>query len=113
MATNLHPDRLILRCYGYRAKDGNWYGVCLDLNIAVQASTTAELRAKMNEAIESYLDSVLDTDDRASIPALLSRKAPWPDWLRYYWFRLLDLIRRFPDNFTFQEYIPFHLSHAC
>ena len=113
MGADVRPNQLVLRCYGYRTRSGRWYGVCVDLNIAVEASSIEELRSKMGEALQSYLEAVLATEDRSSVPGLLSRKAPVGDWLRYYLIKLLLLIKKFPDNFIFREYIPFHLSHAC
>ena len=44
---NIRPDRLVLRCYGHRKKNGRYYGVCLELNIA------AEVIARMNLKINS------------------------------------------------------------
>lgn len=109
----IRPGRFVLRCYGQRTEKGNLVGVCLDLDIAVEAQSIDELKKKMNQAVTSYLDSVLDTDDRESIPILLTRRAPLKDWVIYYYIKLRDYIRRFPGNFTFNEMIPFHLAHGC
>jgi len=108
---NIRPDKLILRCYGRRLKKGSYYGVCIDLNLAVEAESQEKLKKKMCDVINSYLETVLDTDDKNSIPQLLYRRAPIQDWLRYYYIRILVFIKQFPNNFTFQEYIPFHLAH--
>ena len=108
---NIRPDNLILRCYGYRSRKGSYTGVCIDLNIAVQANSPEELKRKMSDALTSYLDAVLDTDNKESIPYLIRRRAPLRDWLYYYFIKAVVFIREFPGNFTFQEYIPFHLAH--
>jgi len=113
MGNAMRPVDLVLRCYGYRDRAGKWYGVCLDLNLAAQADSQQELVDKLNLIIRSYVESVLDTEDQESIPALLRRRAPLSDWVRYYLYKALVFIRRFPDNFTFQEHIPFHLAHSC
>ncbi len=55
----------------------------------------------------------LDTDDRQSVPALIRRKAPLRDWVIYYLIKFIVFIRHIPTNFTFKEYIPFHLAHNC
>ena len=111
---NIRPGKLVLRCYAHRVgEDAPHTGVCVDLNIAVQADTAEELKSKMNDAIASYIDVVLDSDDKASIPRLLSRRAPMRDWLIYYLIKTIFLIRKFPGNFIFQEAIPFHLPHHC
>jgi hypothetical protein len=107
------PDQLILRCYGYRSSEGPYIGVCVDLNIAVQADSPSTVRAKMADAIVSYIETVYETDDRASISALMSRRAPTQDWLIYYVIRTVLLVKKFRDNFTFKEPIPIHLAHSC
>jgi hypothetical protein len=112
MAT-FKPEELILRCYGCKTGDKPFVGVCIDLNIAVQAESQAELRQKMNNAIVDYIDTVLDTEDKSSIPSLIYRRAPMRDFLIYYLIKIVVYVRQFPSNFIFKEYIPFHLSHGC
>jgi len=107
------PSDLVLRCYAHRVNGGRWFGVCVDLNLAAEADSPEELKKKLNDIILSYLETVIETDDRDSIPSLLSRRAPINDWLKYYFIKLLISIRNFPNNFTFQELIPFHLSGTC
>jgi hypothetical protein len=109
----IRPQRFVVRCYGRKTEKGNLVGVCLDLNIAVEAQSIEELKKKMNQAIGSYIETVLDTDNRESIPALLSRRAPLKDWLTYYCIKMKHYIRQFPGNFTFKEIIPIHLTHSC
>ena len=107
------PSDLVLRCYAHRVKGGRWFGVCVDLNLAAEADSPEQLKKKLNDIILSYLEIVLETDDKDSIPSLLSRRAPINDWLKYYFIKFLISIRNFPNNFTFQELIPFHLSGTC
>jgi hypothetical protein len=111
--SNIRPIKLVLRCYGYKSKKGNWFGVCLDFNLALEAESRELLEQKIHEAIESYIDIVLDTDDKKSIPQLISRRAPAYDWVIYYLIKIENFIRQFPDNFIFKEFIPFHLAHNC
>jgi hypothetical protein len=107
-------EKLILRCYGYKFGNNPFVGVCIDLNIAVQADSPRELRKKMNDVIKSYIEAVLDTDDKSSIPDLMFRKAPLSDWIIYYLIKGAVLIRQIPNNFTsFKEIIPFHLAYNC
>ena len=107
------PHHFVLRCYGYKDKRGKWYGVCLELNLAAEANSVDELRKKLNEMIGSYIDTVLDTGDKASIPDLFRRRAPLMDWLYYGIIRLNQYIRQIPDKMTFDEIIPFNLAHGC
>ena len=60
--------------------------------------------------IVSYIETVMDTDDHDSIPALLERRAPAIDWIRYYRIKLLISINNFSGEFTFKEFIPFKLA---
>ena len=110
---NIRPKNLVLKCYAYRLRNEPYVGVCVDLNIAVQADSPNELKKKMNSAIISYLEAVLDTDDKQSIPALIERRAPLHDWIIYYLIKIIVLVRQIPTNFTFQEHIPFYLAPNC
>jgi len=67
----------------------------------------------MSEVIVSYLETVFNTEDKASIPQLLKRRAPLLDWLTYYKIRIIMFINRFPGNFIFNEVIPFPSAHGC
>ena len=109
----LRPNNLILRCYGHRTNKGNWVGVCLELNVAVEADSPDLLKKKMGEAIQSYIEVLLDTKDSASIPPLLYRPAPPMDWAKYYLIRFALFIKGLPRLFVFKESIPFHLAHNC
>jgi len=100
------PDEFILRCFGKKQKDGTWYGLCLNFDIAVEAQSRDELKVNLKEAILSYLESVRDTDDHESIPALIKRRSPFKDRAYYYWLNLLVTLNNFSDNFTFKELVP-------
>ncbi len=107
---SITPKDLILRCYGRQIDQQKWYGVCLDLNLAVEAPSINELRVKMKEIISSYLETVLDTEDVNSVPDLLSRRAPVYDWIIYYYIAFMYHITHPPKNKLFNEFIPFHLT---
>lgn len=107
------PHHFVLRCYGYKDKRGKWYGVCLELNLAAEADSLVKLRRKLNEMIGSYIDVVLDTKDKESVPELLRRRAPLKDWLCYWMICCHRYIRNIPDRLTFDEIIPFTLAHNC
>jgi hypothetical protein len=102
---------LLLRCYGFY-RDGQWHGLCLDLDIAAQADTPQALRQKLAAMIESYVETVLDTDDKASIAALLDRRASVQDWLRYL---VAVVAAKFQParRLLFKEALPFHLAAHC
>ena len=109
----IRPEKFVLRCYGYKKRNNRWYGVCIDFNLAVEADSPEELKQKMGEIIYSYIETVIDTDDKASIPNLISRKAPIRDFVIYYVMRLAISLHKFRRNIAFKEVIPFHLAHSC
>jgi|LQYC01.1.fsa_nt_gi hypothetical protein len=110
----ISPDKLILKCYGYKIKDKPWVGVCLNFDFSIQADSIEELEIKMNNVIRSYVESVLDTEDVRSIPALLTRRAPVKEWLIYYFIKFIKDIHYFAIKAKdFKENIPFHLAHDC
>ena len=106
-------ENFVLRCYGRELSKDNWYGVCINLNLAVEASSKEELLREMSAVIKSYLETVLDTKDVKSIPELLSRKAPLSDHIIYCFIAFMYHINNIPKNkfFKFKEFIPFQLAH--
>jgi len=110
---NISPDKLVLRCYGHKIKGNKWFGLCLNFNIAIEADTQEQLKLKMNHALVSYIETVLNTNDIDSIPELLERRSPLKDWFIYYTIKFAVFIRKFPGNFTFKQALPFHLAHGC
>jgi hypothetical protein len=111
--SSLSPNALVLRCYGHPTKEGRWYGVCLEFNLAAEAESPEGLKYKLKGIIESYINTVIDTKDTDSIPLLLSRRAPVRDYLTYYGIKFLHTLSKFPGNFIFKESVPFHLSKSC
>ena len=107
------PIQLVLRCYGYRS--GKYLvGHCIDLDIAVQAENIAELKYKMEQAVSSYLETVIDTEDQSSVPSLLLRQAPISARLKYHAISMLIAFSSLRRNiFTFKEALPFHMGRTC
>ena len=52
--------------------------------------------------IKSYIESVIDTEDKDSIPNLMSRKAPIKDWVFYYVNFIPSFYPKFPNQFYIQ-----------
>jgi hypothetical protein len=104
----IKPANLVLRCYAHQKKNGKWYGVCLELNLAAEAKDPDELKEKLSDMIETYIDAVFDTEDTDSIPKLFHRRAPVKDWLFYLIIWLFDFIKKFPSNFIFNGLIKVH-----
>lgn len=104
---------LILRCYGYKTPRNTWIAKCIDLDLATEEDTFQEARRSLEEAIEGYIETVLDTEDKESIVRLLQRKSPIRDRLIYESIRL-SLTRKVSASqpIPFLQPIPFHLAHA-
>ena len=79
-----------LRCMA-EGRDDEWTAICIDLDIAVQGNSFAEVKDSLNQAIDMYLEGVseLPSEERER---LLKRRAPWPVRLKYH---LLLFLSRF------------------
>jgi len=84
---SLRPRELLMRCFAERI-DGQWQAFCVDLNLAAQADSVAEVKAKLDSMIESYLFDALSGDDQEHAGDLLNRRAPVDIMVRYYWTKL-------------------------
>ena len=100
-ATDIVARKSIFRCYGYRSRDGLWQAVCIDLNLAAQGANVEEVKKKLKQMIESYLESVFDTNDEDSISALLFRKAPIFDRIHFYLLNKDIISKQFGETFIF------------
>ncbi|EQD51997.1 hypothetical protein B2A_06730, partial [mine drainage metagenome] len=80
-----------LRCYA-EGRPGHWLALCLDLDLAVQASTFPEVVKSLEKAIAQYLEHVA-TLPRTEQAAFLGRQAPLSLRLRFLWCAL-RLLRR-------------------
>lgn len=101
-------EKLVLRCYGYRTPHNTWALKCIDLNLVAEEPTLEEAKRYLSDTIHTYLDAVMDTEDRASIPHLLMRKAPAKDILAYH----LAKMCRIKTRHVFDEIIPVRLGLA-
>ena len=72
------------RCFGYKSKKENkYYAFCVDLNLTVQGDSAEEIKSKLAENIDIYLNTVLENQD--DLNGLFPyRKAPFSIMLRYY-----------------------------
>ncbi|MHB1544472.1 MAG: hypothetical protein ACYCS1_09535 [Gammaproteobacteria bacterium] len=64
----------VLRCYA-EGRPGHWLALCLDLDLAVQATTLPEVVESLEKAIAQYLEHVA-TLPAAEQTAFLHRQAP-------------------------------------
>ncbi len=55
------PQKISLRCYGYRTWHGSWIASCIDLSLMVERSSKEESIQALMDQIVLYLESVVDT----------------------------------------------------
>jgi predicted RNase H-like HicB family nuclease len=65
-----------LRCLA-EGRDGDWFAICIDLDIAVQGQSFPEVRDSLSEAIKLYLERVAELPEHERV-RLLNRRSPWP-----------------------------------
>ena len=63
-------------------RGNEWEGLCLDLDLAVHGHSFADVKARMGDAIDSYVEDVMKEDEPAR-RALLNRTVPFR--VRAYW----------------------------
>lgn len=62
-------------------ENGMFSALCLELDVASQGASIDEAKKNIREAIELYLDDVLETgEEKEFIP----RPAPVEEWLKYF-----------------------------
>lgn len=82
----------LIRCFA-EEHGGKWEAICIDLDVAVQASSFQEIYRELNAAVAIYLETVLALPDDRDRERLLNRTAPfgvrWKYFLRMlqHWLR--------------------------
>lgn len=87
----MKPSELILRCYAERRGD-QWQAFCLDLSLAAQGDTFAEVKDKLDAMVAEYVYDALVGEDKEFAEQLLARRAPLRDWIKYYWYSALSRV---------------------
>lgn len=106
----MKPADLILRCYGYRRKDGTWYAVCIDLNLDAEGQSVKDIKRSLNHAIHGYLETIAEVNDGDSFVHLIRRPSPLKDRILYQAIRLVHSVRR---AVAFTEAVPIHPAAHC
>ncbi len=79
----LKPGQMVLRCFAEQ-KGTVWQAFCLDLNLAVQGDSRHKVKMKLQSQIAEYLHDALAGEDRQYADQLLTRRAPYGLWGKYY-----------------------------
>jgi predicted RNase H-like HicB family nuclease len=100
---------LVLRCYAEPEKDGEWFAICIDLNLYARGDSLEEAKTKLHQVIKGYLTDAVTVDSEYAA-SLIYRKAPFYFRARYHLLSLISNFRRAavrcmcPQSFT--EYMP-------
>lgn len=107
---NISPVSLILHCYAEK-RDDQWQAFCLDLTLAVQGSSAEEVKRKLKHVIVDYVKDAL-SHDKAHADVLLSRRAPFSYWAKYYWYAFLYRLGSIHRECRqlFKEPLPLHIN---
>ena len=109
------PPRLLVRCFAEK-KGGQWQAFSLEFGLAVQGDSKAEVKAKLDSVIESYLRDALVGEDREHAYELLSRKATWPVYVKYYLIKTILLVTTSTsagtDRLAYREPWPLEPRHC-
>jgi hypothetical protein len=87
-----------LKCVAHR-HDQKWEAICLDLDLAVQGSTLAEVQEQLRSAISSYIEDA-SAEPEPTRSRLLERRAPLSARIAWLWHWALGslLILPLPDS---------------
>jgi len=84
----MNPINMTVRCMAWEER-GLWVAACIDLTLAVQADTLPAARRQLHEQIAQYVNEAVSVD-AAHADALLARRAPLLDRLRYAFWRMVS-----------------------
>ena len=84
----MNPINLRVRCMAWQ-EQGLWVAACIDFTLAAQGATLDQARASLHEQIGQYVNEATSIDaDHAE--ALLMRRAPLADRLRYAFWKMVS-----------------------
>jgi predicted RNase H-like HicB family nuclease len=108
------PRQLIVHCIAER-KGEYWQAFSLEFGLAAQADTFSEAKRRLDSMIGSYLHDALVGEDREFAEDLLSRKATWGVYAKYYRAAMLEKVAavwgKSQDLTRFSEPVP--MTVAC
>lgn len=109
---NTRPRCLILRGFAEQ-KEGQWQAFCLDLCLAAQDDTLEGAHQKLIDMICEYVYDATVGEDKEHAAQLLTRKAPFEQWLKYYRYLFLSKIGAFKDHTRKLLSDPLPLAPIC
>lgn len=108
------PIQLVVHCLAER-KDDCWQAFSLEFGLAAQGDSLPDVKHRLESMINSYVFDALIGEDRSHALELLTRKATWDVYAKYY---LADVVSRAKriwgahnDTILFSEPLP--LGPVC
>ena len=102
------PRCIVLRGYIKEAGPGLYVGVCLTLNLVVQAPSQSDALSKLGSLIGAYLEDAVENNE---FEQFVPRRAPLHFYVEYWCARLVSMLRMLHRGFfVFKEnrLIPAH-----
>jgi hypothetical protein len=92
-----------------RQANGQWIVSCLDFDLSAQDDTFEGAKHRIEDQIETYVETAMTLDGGVHAEQLLSRKAPFNAWLLFYLGSTLQFfhgsflnIRGYQESFQYQ-----------
>jgi hypothetical protein len=99
------PIQLVVRCIAEKKGD-QWQAFSLEFGLAVQGDTLPQVKHKLDLMLRSYVFDALLGEDRAHAAALMSRKATFGVYAKYYSFCALSFVSTLKDRILYREPMP-------
>jgi hypothetical protein len=110
---DMNVCRLTVRCL-LEGDGDQWEAFSLEFGLAAQAESMEDARRKLDAMIESYLREALVGEDREHAYELLSRKAVWQVYARYYLASALTRVAKMRSaGVPYREPIPLEPRHCA
>jgi hypothetical protein len=104
------PESGIALCYA-EAVENRWAAYCLTFDLAVEGTSLTDVRAKLTDQIELYLETVRELPP-ADQRRLLKRRAPWREFANFfYWFTRTLFTTSGHMRSEYTE--PYYVSEGC
>jgi hypothetical protein len=104
-------DDLKLQCYAEKDAEGDWFALCLNLNISATASSYKEVANKLELMIKEYISEAI-TEDKEYISDLIPRRAPLNFYIKYYCYLIMDYLNNHKSSKKHKVYntvLPVHV----
>ncbi len=92
----LQERTVMLRGYFKELPSGKHLGVCLTLNLVVEADTLEQARGKLQNLVTAYLQ---DATENNELDQFVPRRAPFSFYADYWLHRPVALLRTFGPRF--------------